>query len=185
MDRIHIKNRRCRLENLEEQHPNAFIIDVTSKGNYPWVKFSPFYPHGNIPIPFSEPKTALSVEGIWQGLKVFEDKQVDITKFQISSMKNIKRTVRKNGPIIGHQKGLNSKSVLSYREARLQIYIPSYRWVLDNCVKDLIEDLKNKLSDESIIFLDYQTNEDIFDLRSPLSHAALVKFYLNGEWPTF
>ncbi|MFN8395522.1 MAG: hypothetical protein U0176_12845 [Bacteroidia bacterium] len=30
-----------------------------------------FYPHKGIPIPYSEPRTAKCVEGIWQGLKVF------------------------------------------------------------------------------------------------------------------
>lgn len=173
-----VKSKRCNLKRLTNLHPEAFVVDVTSKGPAPWVKFSPFYPHGDIPIPFSEPDTAFSVEGIWQGLKVFRDHGVDRTKFYISSMKNIKRTIRKNGPILGHQKGLFSKEILSYQDARLQIYLPSYTWVIENCLAGQIEVLKQILSEKDILFLDYQTNENIHDLRKPLSHAAIIKNYL-------
>jgi len=38
----------------------------------PWIKFSPFYPHGGIPVPFAPGYFSETVEGIWQGLKVFE-----------------------------------------------------------------------------------------------------------------
>ena len=56
---------------LDNCQPDAAIIDVTSRGIEPWVRFSPFYPHGGIPIPNSPSVSAQSVEGLWQGLKVF------------------------------------------------------------------------------------------------------------------
>lgn len=31
----------------------ATILDLTSRGEHPWVMFSPFWPHGEIPVPFS------------------------------------------------------------------------------------------------------------------------------------
>ena len=77
---------------LKEKYPNAMIIDVTSKAQDEFVKFSPFYPHGGIPVPFTEGEHALSVEGIWQGLKVFEDTDVDETLFWKKDMKGMKRT---------------------------------------------------------------------------------------------
>jgi hypothetical protein len=57
--------------NPRKAFPCARIIDVTSKGPKPWVRFSPFYPHGNVPVANSPAYTAQSVEGVWQGLKVF------------------------------------------------------------------------------------------------------------------
>lgn len=48
------------------------MLDVTSKGPEPWQRFSPFYAHGGIPVPFSVGLAGVSIEGIWQGLKVFE-----------------------------------------------------------------------------------------------------------------
>ena len=69
---IVIESKRKSLESLKEKYPDAMIIDVTSKAQDEFVKFSPFYPIGGIPVPFTEGLVAVSVEGIWQGLKVFE-----------------------------------------------------------------------------------------------------------------
>ena len=57
------------------------------------MRLSPFYPHGGIPVPFSEGYTATRVEGIWQGLKVFDNEDIDISMFLNETMKGIKRTV--------------------------------------------------------------------------------------------
>ena len=120
---------------LESSAQNAVIIDVTSKGEMPMVRFSPFYPIGNIPIPFSPNRFSQSVEGIWQGLKVFEKSDVDESKFEITTMKGLKRTVRKFGIPKGHKKGINGSELLDYITARKLIYLPAYKWVLDNELK--------------------------------------------------
>ena len=93
---VEVQNRRRKIENIKKDYPNAVIIDVTSKGEMPMVKFSPFYPIGNIPIPFSPNKFSESVEGIWQGLKVFENNDVDESKFEITSMKGLKRNTKRS-----------------------------------------------------------------------------------------
>jgi hypothetical protein len=41
---IRIESRRKNLETVRRAHPDALIIDVTSRAQEPWVKFSPFYP---------------------------------------------------------------------------------------------------------------------------------------------
>ena len=46
-----VANRRQSRETLVRRHGDVTILDVTSKGPEPWVRFSPFYPHGGIPIP--------------------------------------------------------------------------------------------------------------------------------------
>ena len=49
---IIIANRRSKPDNLRKKHGEDIeIIDVTSKADEPWVRFSPFWPHGNIPVP--------------------------------------------------------------------------------------------------------------------------------------
>ena len=68
---IIVKSRRSGLNKILRDYPGAVIIDVTSKASDEYVRFSPFFPHGGIPVPFSPGWTAQSVEGIWQGLKVF------------------------------------------------------------------------------------------------------------------
>src|ERR1700745_3769601 len=70
------------------------VLDLTSQGAEPWVRFSPFYPHGGISVPFSRGAVTQSVKGIWQGLKVFEGEDVDPSRLEIASMRGIKRSVR-------------------------------------------------------------------------------------------
>ena len=93
---IVIESKRRKCENILKKYPDAIIADVTSQATDGLVRLSPFYPHGGIPVPFSDGYTAMCVEAIWQGLKVFESADVDVDMFANDTMKNIKRTVRQN-----------------------------------------------------------------------------------------
>src|ERR1700722_16488724 len=118
---LFIENHRTQLKTLEKRYGEPIILDVTSQGPEPWVRFSPFYPHGSIPIPFSPGQFGASVEGIWQGLKVFEDDDVDLATLQNRTMKGIKRSVRRFGRVLGHRAGIQGEQLLPYREARRSI----------------------------------------------------------------
>ena len=144
---------------------------------------SPFFPHGGIPVPNSPGVFAQSVEGLWQGLKVFEKEDIDPSRWEITDMRGIKRAGRTRGKILGHRFGLGSDVLLGYRDARYQIYLPAYRWVLENCLAEEVDQLRGEAATRRIVFLDYEANGDVEDLSRPLSHAALVKFYLEGKWP--
>ena len=180
---IYIENKKKKEKTLLAKYTNAIIVDVTSKAPTALVKLSPFYPHGEIPIPFSENKTAKSVEGIWQALKVFESTDIDNEMFQNETMKNIKRTVRKFGKPLGHRKGINGTELLSYIEARIQIYLPSYLWVLENKVSEILTRLKEASQKQDIVLLDYATNCDVLNPKKPLSHAFLVKAFVENSYP--
>lgn len=180
---IVIESKRKKRENIVKKYPDAIIADVTSQATDGLVKLSPFYPHGGIPVPFSEGYTAMCVEAIWQGLKVFEAADVDVKLFGNDTMKNIKRSVRRFGRPLGHRKGVNGTELLGYIEARKQIYLPAYRWVLENKVANIIERLREASKTKTIVLLDYTTNSNVGDPKSPLSHAFLVKAYAEGIYP--
>lgn len=183
---IYIENKKRKLERIQAQYPDADILDITSSSELSYAKLlSPFYPHSNIPIPFTPNAYAMSVEGIWQGLKVFETCDIDMSSFSNDTMKDLKRTARKYGKPLGHRKGIYGSELLDYFDARMQIYLPSYKWVLDNVprVHALVERIAERAKDHDIIFLDYNTNDDYRDLSSPLSHAGLVKLYIEGNYP--
>ena len=180
---IVIESKRRKRENILKKYPDAVIADVTSQATDGLVKLSPFYPHGDIPVPFSEGYTAICVEGIWQGLKVFESADVDVDMFSNDTMKNIKRTVRRFGKPLGHRKGVNGTELLGYIEARKQIYLPAYKWVLENKVANIIERLREASRTKTIVLLDYTTNCDIDNPKTPLSHAFLIKAYAEGLYP--
>ena len=181
---IIIESRRKKLATILKHYPGAIPADVTSAATDSLVKLSPFYPHGGIPVPFSEGYTATCVEAIWQGLKVFESCDVDVQLFQNDTMRNIKRTVRRFGKPLGHRKGVNGTELLGYIEARKQIYIPTYKWVLENKVASIIERLRTaSIEGKTIILLDYDTNADVENAKKPLSHASLIKAYVEGTYP--
>ena len=159
------------------------MADVTSQATDGLVKLSPFYPHSGIPVPFSPGWTATCVEAIWQGLKVFEHADVDTEMFKNDTMKNLKRTVRRFGKPLGHRRGVNGKELLGYIEARKEIYVPTYRWVLEHKVQKIIERLREASRTKTIILLDYNTNCDVDDGSKPLSHAYLIKAYVEGLYP--
>jgi hypothetical protein len=183
MMKIFIASKRLSSATLRQRYGDAHVIDVTSRGTEPWVRFSPFYPHGNIPVPFSSGVVSTSVEGIWQGLKVFEQMDVDPSRFAVVSMKGIKRSARKYGNVLGHRAGVAGVRLLSYIEARYLIYLPSYRWVLDHCLQEQLGDLQRLAAEKPLVLLDYETNVELEDCSRPLSHAGLVKRYLEGDWP--
>lgn len=182
---IIIESKRKKPATIYKKYPDAILADVTSSAtNEGLRKLSPFYPHGGIPVPFSEGYTAACVEAIWQGLKVFEGADVDTSLFQNDTMKNIKRTARRFGKPLGHRKGVNGTELLGYIEARKQIYIPTYKWVLENKVAHVIERLKSANAEGKIIvLLDYDTNADVENAKKPLSHASLIKAYVEGLYP--
>ena len=181
---IIIESKRKKPATILKKYPDAILADVTSGAKDGLVKLSPFYPHGDIPVPFSEGYTATCVEAIWQGLKVFERCDVDVSLFQNDSMKGLKRTVRRFGKPLGHRKGVNGKELLGYIEARKEIYIPTYRWVLENKVAHIIERLREASnSGKTIVLLDYNTNADVEEGKKPLSHASLIKAYAEGIYP--
>ena len=180
---IVIESKRRKRENILKKYSDAVIADVTSQATDGLVRLSPFYPHGGIPVPFSEGYTAMCVEAIWQGLKVFETADVDVNMFANDTMKNIKRTVRRFGKPLGHRKGVKGTELLGYIEARKQIYLPAYKWVLENKVANIIERLREASKTKTIVLLDYTTNCDIDNPKTPLSHAFLIKVYAEGLYP--
>ena len=168
---------------LEKRYgPDHEVVDLTSKGPEPWVRFSPFFPHGEIPVPGLPGVVAASVEGLWQGLKVFETAGVDRSKLEVTTMRGLKRTVRRFGRCLGHAFG-PEEELLGYRAARYGLYLPAYRWVLEHRLQEELAQLRAKAEAGTVVVLDYEVNPDPEDLRRPLSHAGLVVRYLEGRWP--
>ena len=181
---IVIKNRYIKRAEILKDYPDATFVDVTSNGTTEYRPMSPFYPHGDIPVPYSPGVTAQSVEGIWQGLKVFENQGIDTSMFDNITMKHLKRSDEKFGHIRGHMKGVSwsRADLLSTAEARKKIYAPAYRWVLENKVSNLVRNLREIAGRGTLVLLDFNTNEDI-NAKEPLSHSALIKAYLEDRYP--
>ena len=83
---IIIASRRKKETTILKDYPDAIIVDTTSHAEGDFVKFSPFYPHGHIPVPMMDEESEC-LEGIWQGLKVFEHEGVNLKSFRNNRMK--------------------------------------------------------------------------------------------------
>ena len=180
---IFIENIKKKSTKLLHLYPEAILIDVTSKSKNQYVKLSPFYPHGSIPVPFSDNVFSYSVEGIWQGLKVFNNEDIDTSKFINKTMSNLKRTIKKVGLPLGHRKGINGKDILDYLTARKLIYAPTYYWMLENKAKGEVDELMRIAISNDLVLLDYDTNSDFENLKKPLSHASLIKRFIELKHP--
>lgn len=150
---------------LAKLPPDAIVHDVSSRAKPPWVKLSPFYPHGGLPVPGEEGTTADSVEGIWQGLKILNG-EIDPSYF---TGKGRKRRGRPSGHRFGDR-------VLGYLEARKLIYIPSYEYLWRECVGQDLRRLLFEPASEGVVqyFHDFENNGDPEDASSPLAHSSLL-----------
>lgn len=182
---IIVKNHKSSIEKIKSEFPGSVIIDVTSHAKDCFIKLSPFYPHGRIPVPFSKGWYAMSVESIWQGLKDYKSVGIDISLFNNTTMQNLKRTTRRFGQMLGHRKGVCGKELLGYITARKLIYLPTYKWVLENKVSAEVEKIREIAKHKTVILLDYATNGDVENTSSALSHAALIKMYIEGNYPEY
>lgn len=50
-------------------------------------------------------------------------------------------------------------------------------------VHRVVERIKEQSKKRDIVLLDYNTNTDFRDISKPLSHAGLVKLYIEGNYP--
>lgn len=173
-----IKSKYTKLEDIFKEYPNAVVFDVTSKGSL--KKLSPFYPHGEIPVfgsgEYNEGLGLIehnfkyysaSVEGVWQGMKVFEHEGIKPSCFTNTSMRGLKR----KGKCLGHY---YQGKLIGYKQARYLIYEPAYYYMLQYYNGRDLHYLGYLSEKGVVVLLDYNTNRDIEDISSPLSHASLI-----------
>ena len=127
-------------ETILKKYPDAILADVTSRQR--WIKetesiLSPWWNSCTIQRGLYRNLCG----GYLARLKVFE-----------SAMWTSKCSIRHNeedqtygpsfGKPLGHRKGVHGTELLGYIEARKLIYIPTYKWVLENKVAYIIERLR-------------------------------------------
>jgi len=174
------------------------VFDVTSRSKDEAVRcLSPFtacsVTVGDVSrpafdVPFLANERSYSVEGVWQGLKVFEREGIDRKRFRVKfsptsgSGGKLKRgTSTARGRVLGHYAG-EDRPLLEYAEARQTIYLPLYREMLDKYCGAALEHLLEAHEQGDIALVDYTTNADVLDTRTPLAHASLVKERIHQMW---
>jgi prolyl 4-hydroxylase len=115
------------------------------------------------------------------GLVAIFQHKLRIETIEKTSMSGIKRTIRKYGKVKGHRQGIEGTNLLSYAAARRQIYLPCYRYVLENYLEMECQELRTLANSQSVVLLDYETNGELDNLNQPLSHAWLIVKFLKND----
>ena len=64
--------------------------------------------------------------------------------------------------------------LLGYVEARRQIYVPALHHVIKHHLMGKLSEIAGLAHDGKVVLLDYYTNGDVNNTKTPLSHAALI-----------
>ncbi|KAI8816906.1 uncharacterized protein EV422DRAFT_571207 [Fimicolochytrium jonesii] len=187
--RIAIAHKQTPVEKIRKRYPGGCtIVDVTSKAEMPWRKLSPFWPHGGFEVPTEKGRVGESVEGVWQGLKVFTNEGPDTSRLHITDLTNLKRgRSARRGDVLGHAltfapPASESPPLMDYVTARKRVYLPLYAQQLAR-VDEEVEELRRLSMEGTLVLLDFGTNGTVEDLSKPLSHAALIKAFLEDRYP--
>ena len=98
-------------------------------------------------------------------------------------MQGLKRSARSFGAVLRHRAGIGGMELLNYAQARRLIYLPAHSWVLERRLQAELDELRRLGATQTVVLLDYETNDDLDDLSCPLAHAGLVARYLEDSWP--
>lgn len=187
LHRIFIANRNRRPAGLLQEFGRIPKFDVTALTHDPrLLPLSPFYPHGRIPVAFTDRKlTGVSLEAIWNGLKVFEHEGADFTKFECESRMVVRRPGKQGrGRLLGFQQGsFAERPLLTELEARGYIYAPTFWHILAYRCTATVDFLRTQIERVDIVLLDHSSEHNRRDLEFPLMTSVLLRDYLLGRYP--
>ena len=155
------------------------FYDVSSMGQTPFNKLSPFYVHGGegnkIPIPEMPGCFSDTVEGIWQGLKII-DGSIDESLF-------VGRPYKRKYKPYSETKFKYGETEIDLIEARHQLYVPAYTWMWENCIPDDVKQTFIRRFGQGYVqyFYDIGRNGDIENTKGGYAHASLLVDILKKE----
>lgn len=176
METVIIVNKRNKKQIQKMENEGWLGLDVSTRSTHPvGKKFSPNYPHGNIPIP-GRTDTSLQVSNVWEGLKTFKDGTgIDASAFR--SKCAVLRGKRKFGDVASFKMG--DSDIVDECQARLQIYVPTYEYTLENCLRaEMSMMLQQLIEGKKVMLIDTCVGEDVGSKEMRFSHAAIIKVWL-------
>lgn len=146
---------------------DAVVLDVTMGGGM--EKLDPSFPIGKVRIPGIKRKMALSIGGMWEGLKIFKKKDVIDESFFVSEKKlGKKRCCKGYGELVGVKIG---DEVVDVEKGIEEVFVKRYKEEMKERFEMVIEGLKNESKKRTVVLLDYREGEEKY----PVSHVELLK----------
>lgn len=152
-------------EVAREMYPGALVLDVTLGGGMGMM--APEYAVGGLAVPGRDEK-ALSILGMWEGLKVFKNRDVDPGFFSNEKKLGEVRKCKSYGKLVGVRKG---NEILGFEEAVESVFKEAYREMIREKYPKIIEGLRKKSDERVVVLLDYPEEMR----KSPCSHGEILK----------
>jgi hypothetical protein len=158
------------------------LVDMRSCAEPPWHRLSPDYQHGQIPVTGCAGMYADTCRGVFEGLKLTGragfTSHINIGYFKgPGRVRTLRTGEHLNGWMYrGRAVGLEG--------ARLQIEIPTYQWLLNNRVPELVAKLRTLSATQNVWLWDDNQNINLNDA-APLSYAALLCAVLRDDVRSF
>lgn len=151
---------------------NVIAIDVSAKAPDGWGVLAASFDHGDLRVPGHPNAVARTVDGVWEALKRFQAEGEDLALLE-SPKPRKRRATEATGALLGHV--YDGKVIDEEAEARRQIYLPAYHWMVKNApaAKAKFEELLELARTNTVHLYDGTENGNIYDPRA-LSHAALL-----------
>lgn len=144
--------------------PGAVVLDVTMGGGM--EKLDPSFPIGKVSVPECKGK-ALSIFGMWEGLKVFKRKEEIDESYFLSERKLGKaRNSKSYGKLLGLKIG---DEVMEFEKAVDEVFKKEYERNIRERFGKILEGLKRESEKRNVVLLDYDFE------RYPVSHAMMIK----------
>ena len=144
--------------------PGAIVLDITLGGGMECL--DPAFPIGKVEVPKSF-KKALSVMGMWEGLKIFSKKEIIDENFFISEKKLGKeRNCKSYGKLVGVKIG---NYIIEIEKGIEEVFKKEYERNIKERFGKIIEGLKREAAKKHVVLLDYNYG------RYPFSHAMIIK----------
>lgn len=152
-------------EVARDMYPGALVMDVTLEGGMKML--APEYAVGGVEVPGRKEK-ALSVLGMWEGLKVFKNKDMDSGFFEDEKKLGVVRKCKSYGKLLGIKDGCE---VMDYEMAVERIFKESYKRMIEERFPKVIEGLRKKSGERVVVLLDYPEEMR----KAPCSHVEILK----------
>jgi hypothetical protein len=163
----------------------GLAVDTANVAPVPMRRFrclNPFHfmPGWHIPVPGTG-EFACSVESIWQGLKLV-DGATDLAMLRRPARKRPPEDERTGDYDYGGSVFRFGERTIDLVAARYLIYLPTYLYLLDRLVPDLVlREISDALGQgRDVFFYDWDANFDIEDDSASFSHSAVLAAWFGG-----
>eukprot|EP01095_Lingulamoeba_sp_RSL-Kostka_P012761 TRINITY_DN5100_c0_g1_i1.p1 TRINITY_DN5100_c0_g1~~TRINITY_DN5100_c0_g1_i1.p1 ORF type:complete len:357 (-),score=117.82 TRINITY_DN5100_c0_g1_i1:162-1232(-) len=190
---IIIEYKRKNHESIKRIYGNYLMTyDITKGSTSTFSYLSPSYPHKKILIPGTNNKYASSVEGLYEGLKIFENDGIKIKclinrKSQITKRYETEET----GKFIGWRLGIDADEdceiITEEVLARYHLYVKPYLNILKNDpqaqeeINNIKESMKRFPSFKFVLLINNKDfTYDWKDCSAPINHASIIRDYIKG-----